>query len=109
MTSRLFESRCAHHPDREAAVKCPVCARFFCRECVTEHADRWICASCLRQQTTAATARPARFTPLWRGAQCLTGILLCWLIFQAWGRILLAIPSEFHEGNYWQAPEEPPP
>lgn len=29
--------------------RCPECRRFFCRECVTEHDDQLLCASCLRK------------------------------------------------------------
>ena len=35
--SNLIHQRCSNHPGREAAVRCPECGRFFCRECVTEH------------------------------------------------------------------------
>src|SRR5580658_7631208 len=35
----LLDQRCFNHDLREAVAQCPSCKRFFCRECVTEHAD----------------------------------------------------------------------
>ena len=40
--SSLIHRRCLHHPAREAVALCPECRRFYCRECVTEHAGRMI-------------------------------------------------------------------
>jgi hypothetical protein len=34
--------------------------------------------------------------------QCLAGILTVWLFFYAVGRVLVSIPSRFHEGTVWQ-------
>ncbi len=88
----LVEQRCFHHASREAVVRCPVCRRYFCRECVTEHDGRMICAEC----GTAKTAEPAHGASMagWMvtGAG---GFLLAWLIFYYLGLILARIPADF--------------
>ena len=49
MTSNLTFQRCFNHAAREAVARCPACGHYFCRECITEHDDRVICAACLRK------------------------------------------------------------
>jgi hypothetical protein len=91
----LLDQRCLHHPLREAVAQCPSCKRFFCRECVTEHAGRIICASCVLALTgdTAKIARTARAR--WT-ITALAGILIAWLVFYYLGLALARIPSRFH-------------
>ena len=48
----LAHQRCFNHALREAAARCPGCGNFFCRECVTEHDDRVLCAACLETGKT---------------------------------------------------------
>jgi hypothetical protein len=84
-----------------------LCRRFFCRECVTEHAGQVVCAECLRGVTGRAARRRAR----WRAGRLLgagaLGLLTAWLAFYAVGRLLLRLPSDFHEGTLWRsAPAE---
>lgn len=93
--SALLDQRCFHHALREAAVQCPSCKRFFCRECVTEHAGRMICVNCVaalsrKDETTARTAR-IRWT-----AMAAVGIVIAWIVFYYLGQTLARIPSEFH-------------
>lgn len=98
----LVHQRCFTHAQREAVARCPACQRYFCRECITEHADRVLCASCLRK--TAATtivARP-RLAAFVRLAQAVLGLFVAWLFFHIAGRVLLSLPSSFHEGTVWQ-------
>lgn len=98
----LTTQRCANHPHREAAARCPECGRFFCRECVVEHESRVLCASCL-----AAVLQPPRkgglrvLGFLGRAARVVAGFLVLWFFFYYLGRILLAIPTSFHEGTVW--------
>jgi len=44
----VIRLRCFYHDFREAACRCPICQRYFCRECVTEHDDRVLCVECLK-------------------------------------------------------------
>lgn len=99
----LASQRCINHPHREAAARCPECGRFFCRECVVEHDTRVLCASCLAKLTRPARKKRFRFFGLLtRTAQVVLGFAILWLFFYYLGRILLAIPSSFHEGTVWQ-------
>ena len=98
----LSRQRCVHHWQREAVARCPECRRFFCRECVTEHEDRVICASCLSKQVQQAAAKRHPFRPLARALHLFLAILTLWLFFYYMGRILLSMPDSFHEGTLWE-------
>lgn len=89
---------CLNHPLREAVAICKECARSFCRECIAEHDDRLICASCL-QKLTRAAVKPARRWPRALGAlvKSIVGFVLAWLCFYSVGRSLVQMPSTFHE------------
>jgi hypothetical protein len=92
----IAQERCSNHASREAVARCPECGRTFCRECISEHDDRVICASCLKRFSKRA-ARRYRLVGLVRLAQVLMGVLLLWSSFYLLGKALLAIPSSFHE------------
>lgn len=104
MTPSPSQLQCVLHPQREAAARCASCNSFFCRECVTEHDLRMLCAHCLRDATAEAT-KPKRQRSLLSSLLVLgplaLGAMLLWIGFYLLGRLLLAIPSEFHEGNIW--------
>ena len=93
--STLLDQRCLNHSLREAAVQCPSCKRFFCRECVTEHAGRMICVNCVAviARDDKKTARTARIR--W-GIMALAGVAIAWVAFYNLGLTLAKIPSEFH-------------
>ena len=102
----LHHRRCANHGQREAAARCPECKRFFCRECITEHEFRLLCASCLAKLLAPESRGKARFRYAYRGAQFLFGVLLTWLVFYFVAQTLLTIPSSFHEGIWEKEAEE---
>ncbi len=102
----LSVQRCALHPAREAAARCPACGGFFCRECVTEHDGRVLCSSCLR----AAAKRPESKAGPWmrrlagasgRALVLLASFLVAWLAFFALGQFLVRGPSVVHSGAMW--------
>ena len=101
--SVLATQRCLHHASREAVARCPECAHFFCRECITEHDDRVICAPCLKKIADRATRKTRRRLALWPVVQLGVGFLGAWLVFHTVGRMLLALPSEFHESSLWDS------
>lgn len=104
MSARLALQRCWNHSSREAVARCPECARFFCRECVVEHADRIICSGCLARVQTAA-AKPKRrlnFAPLLRLVAATAGIVFAWILFFSIGRALLSVPDQFHAETMWK-------
>ena len=96
--------RCFNHGLREAAVRCPECRRFFCRECVTEHEDRAICASCLKKLTAPGLAKQRAFSTLKHSVQLIIGILVAWFFFFGIGEVLLRLPASFHDTSLWRPP-----
>jgi hypothetical protein len=98
----ITHQRCHNHMQREAVARCPECARFFCRECITEHADIVICAACLRNQIKPLGSSTNRFGGLLRLGHFFLGFLTLYILFYYFAQILLAIPADFHEGTLWQ-------
>jgi hypothetical protein len=99
----LLQQRCLHHPAREAVAQCPECGHSYCRECVTEHEDRVLCASCLGKRKQAAAHHLMDGGRALRLLQILLGLFLAWVFFYSLGQALLAIPSAFHEGTVWKS------
>jgi len=93
----LIWKRCLNHPTREAAARCPVCRNYFCRECVTEHAERTLCAVCLaRLARSDAHGGLGLGTLVGASARVLAGLTLAWFFFYSVGQVLLMIPDTFH-------------
>lgn len=94
-------TRCRWHVERAAVARCQGCGGMFCRECVTEHDLRMVCADCLAKETAAEVEgkKPRkRFSaPLWIGAQIVIGVVVLWIVFYFIGRMLLMLPSGFHD------------
>ena len=99
----LAHQRCFNHAHREAVARCPECGRFFCRECITEHEDRVICAACLRRQVRPPLTQRGWFVGVIRLGQILVAVFVAWLFFRLVGEALLLLPSSFHEGTLWKA------
>jgi hypothetical protein len=97
----LTHQRCFHHSLREAVARCPECRHFYCRECITEHDDRVICANCLRKLAVSAEDGRKSFAWLMPALQCAAGLVILWVVFYFFGATLLSIPSSFHEGTIW--------
>jgi hypothetical protein len=99
----LIHQRCFNHSRREAAARCPECRHHFCRECITEHEDRVICASCLRKLVKGSSSARRGFANVARAIQVLAGLVTVWFFFYLFGQTLLSIDSSFHEGTVWRA------
>jgi hypothetical protein len=97
----LIHQRCFHHSLREAVARCPECRQFYCRECITEHDDRVICATCLKKITAVAPAGRVSLAWLVPLFQLSIGLIVIWFFFYFFGAALLAIPSQYHEGTVW--------
>ncbi len=97
----LSRQRCLFHARREAAARCPGCGRYFCRECVTEHRGRVVCAACLNGRAEGPGASRHLLRRLARPLQCAVGILLVWFCFFYLGQALVSVPSRFHDGSIW--------
>ncbi len=89
-------ARCLNHGLREAAARCPACRRFFCRECVSEHEGRLLCAECLAEQRLEASPR-RQSAVLWHFVFFLAALSVTWLAFFLVGNGLSAIPSVYHD------------
>jgi hypothetical protein len=101
MSGLVIEHRCWNHDAREAVCRCPQCGRSFCRECVTEHESRLLCAACLRSAAQAAAARRGKLRRLAAVGMTVAGVLLAWAIFFGAGESLIAI-TERSERVSWQ-------
>ena len=99
----VAHQRCFNHAVREAVARCPQCRQFFCRECVTEHDDRVICAACLKKLAQVPLTKRGGFAMVIRTAQFLFGFMLVWFFFHLIGESLLSLPSSFHEGTVWKS------
>ena len=99
--SALAHQRCFHHSLREAVARCPECRQFFCRECITEHDYRVICAACLKKMSVSGAIQRGSLAWAWPFVQVSVGVCLVWLFFYFLGAALLSIPSSYHEGSVW--------
>jgi hypothetical protein len=100
MTDVLIHQRCWNHELREAVCRCPSCGRHFCRECVTEHASRLLCAACLQAVARAVPASRHRSRGLLALVAAIGGLLLSWSIFYVGGEMLLEIAARAE--NPWR-------
>lgn len=98
----LVAQRCFNHSFREAAARCTGCRHFFCRECVSDHEGRVVCAACLVKLVRKTHAGNSRFLAVWRLVQTCLALIVIWFFFYLVGVTLLSIPSSFHEGKFWR-------
>jgi len=98
----VHDKRCLNHRNREAVARCPSCRDFYCRECVTEHLGRVICAKCLAAITAESRDARKHFSVV-RPLVATLAFLLIWGYFFAMGRALLLLPDSFHDGSVWSA------
>lgn len=101
MTGAVIEHRCWNHAVREAVCRCPGCGRSFCRECVTEHEDRLMCASCLDGIARGTARHRSRWRPVLASAAVVGGLLLAWLTFYSAGRSVIEMNRRVGEQR-WQ-------
>ena len=99
----LHQQQCLNHLTREAVARCPECGHFYCRECIAEHDDRVICAACLRKLLRSPGKRRSPVIAwLSRSAALCCGLILGWFAFFLIGKILLNVPTSFHDGTIWR-------
>jgi hypothetical protein len=97
MTPAALQNRCWNHEAREAVCRCPECRRSYCRECVTEHQARLLCAECLRKTAGIGPARKSRMRRLYPAAMALAGFLLAWAIFFGAGRGMIEVVGRMEQ------------
>ncbi len=94
----LARQRCFNHADREAVAHCLDCGHFYCRECITEHQERVICAACLRVVTKRRRSggwfnSMNALSALLGGA----GLFILFLVFYVTALCLLSVPDMYHQ------------
>jgi hypothetical protein len=92
---------CLNHPRREAAARCTSCGQPFCRECVTDFEGRMVCSACHREKTKAGDKKKRDWFLITTVLQASAGLAALWLTAWLLGRLLVSIPSEVHEGEFW--------
>ena len=97
----LRQQRCFHHANREASARCPECGRYYCRECITEHDDRVVCASCLAKITLKKETSTRNWALLPRLALAVAAIVVVYAVIVLFGNALLSMPSAFHDAGGW--------
>ena len=105
--AQVLRQSCTHHPERESVARCPACGHTYCRECITDHEGRVICARCLeglRETVTSSRNSVAHFI---KGALGFSiGGLLALTFYYALGSMLLKVPEKFHEGKWLTIEDE---
>lgn len=90
MPVNVIQQRCWNHSVRGAVCRCPVCQRPFCRECVSEHDSRLLCAMCIKASVATLGRRGSRpFAYLLLPALALASTLLVWATFFSLGQIIM--------------------
>jgi hypothetical protein len=97
----LRQRRCDNHPQREASARCPECGRFFCRECITEHDDRVLCASCLARLSLKKEKGAKSWAWVPRLGLAFLAAAVVFFALLLIGNFLVSIPSHFHTHGGW--------
>lgn len=100
--SSLTRAGCFLHPSREAAARCVSCGRSYCRECVTALDRRMYCAACFKEKTGVKQKRKRDWFLVTTSVQFVIGLFGLWLTAYILGRVLVELPTGFHEGTVWE-------
>ncbi len=87
MSSPALQQRCWNHEGREAVCRCPGCGRSYCRECVTEHDARLLCANCLELLSGRPVSRGKGRVAA--ALMALAGIFIAWILFFSAGEAMI--------------------
>jgi hypothetical protein len=97
-----LDQRCWNHENREAVCRCPECGRSFCRECVSEHHARLLCAACLLRVARASQPKRGRLRLLAPAAMAIAGLLLAWVVLFGAGESLIILAERAEQAS-WQS------
>jgi hypothetical protein len=97
MNGLALHQHCWNHDAREAVCRCPSCGRPYCRECVSEHEARLLCAACLSALVRAGQPRRGRLSP---AALAIAGVLLAWLLLYGASRTVVLFASRIQEAAW---------
>ena len=99
--SDLARQQCFRHPGREAVVRCPSCRRDFCRECVTEHDERYLCSSCLAEERSR---KPKAYRRVPVGPiLAVIGLLTAWCVYYGATWYMVVRGSADHSYRIWHS------
>ena len=98
----LRQNRCFHHPQREAAAKCPSCQRHYCRECVSFVSGRMICSACWNAEQAQEKPSSKRWGQLGEVAVVSLSFLLVWAAIAGFGRLMASLPDPLHDATVWE-------
>ncbi len=101
--SDLARQQCFNHSGREAIVRCPSCQRDYCRECVSEYDDRYLCSACLRLQAARETPTPRRMRMPVGAFLGLLGLLSAWTVYYGATEFLTIRNGSDHAYRVWHA------
>ena len=101
--SDLARQQCFNHPGREAIVRCPSCHRDYCRECVTEHDDRYLCSACLRLESRELERTRRRVRVPVGAFMALAGLLTAWVVYYASAQYLVLRSGADQSYRLWHA------
>lgn len=93
----LVNQRCFFHAQREAALKCPGCGRFYCRECASEHDGRWLCSSCLGKPQETPTEKRTPGAAIFNVVALAISLAFLWMAFMGMGSMLHSVPTPTHD------------
>ena len=93
----LDSQLCWNHENREAVCRFLGCRRSFCRECVTEHNGRLLCASCFAAAIPAAKSRSGSLRKLATPLLLASALLLGWLVYWGFGEVVIGL---FHRNAF---------
>jgi len=96
-----LEQRCWNHENREAVSRCPECGRSFCRECVSEHEARLLCAQCLARVAQVRPPRRGKLRRLATPLLAVAGLLLAWVVLFGAGESVLILAERAEQAS-WQ-------
>ena len=82
---------CWNHESREAVCRCLGCHRSFCRECVTEHQGRFLCAVCFAAAVPVKTHRSGAIRKAAPTVLIGAGLLLAWLAYLTFGQSVIGM------------------
>ena len=97
MNRAPLHQRCWNHEVREAVCRCPGCSRSFCRECVTEHEARLLCAACLEAESRAGRPRRRVMSGAAIATVALASLLFTWAFFFSLGEIIMSLNARLEQ------------
>ena len=95
-----IQQRCWNHELREAVCRCLGCGRSYCRECVTEHTGRLLCAGCIAKEGVADRPRSRRFQGLGMPLAAMLAFFFAWLVLYGTGAGIITLTQRMEQRQW---------